>query len=328
MEARLVHFSAEDVNRLRESFKRLPEVAVFRDHAKLAAQVASYGIFREVGTVNDELARFIYDSTTARPIRRDSLVAEMIEWRGLFGVRISSRDSRRLELRAKGFYDLVHPRLSFNDDGSAHSLHIFPEIVESMARLEGVDLVLVKPWALNSIFGGFDPKKGYYQTNFWELENNDALRFADLTRQRRLAFLGTHDLIAHIAGLERAAWSRLQKNAGNVHAALSENFQIAAKTSFPALVLPYAIGVVLDDLAQPPSYDSRSHLAVLNELLAQLSRREITVDRPAVLLRFPESFRKLIELSRAPGAESEPDAVRSAVASMIDEISRASLVPA
>lgn len=312
---------------LRRRFSRLAETVSFRDEPKLCARIAAYGIQREVGTANDELARFIFNADTGTAVRPESLRAEFVDWKGLFGVHIFSADAKRIELRTKGFYDVVHPRWSVNSDGTLHSLFVFPEIVAEIARGQDLDLVVVKPWGLNSIFGGFDPAKGYYQTNFWELENNDVVRFADLTRMRKIAFLGTHDLIAHIAGANRMPWDDLVKIAQRVFDVLSAYFHDVKTPSVSALLLPYTVGVVLDDLAQPPSYGSESHLAVLNLLLREVATGTIPPDLRSWLTRFPRSFQSIIELSRTSGAHADPEKIRAVISTLVQEILSASLTP-
>ncbi len=320
MEPQVVQLSPEDVASLRAQFEALPELTSFRDMPELAARIAAYGMWREVGTVNDELARFIFDAATGEPVRRESLRAELVVWNELFGLRVTSNDTQRLELRAKSFYDVVHPTLASNGDGTLRALYVFPEIVERIARAEGVDLVLVKPWGVNSIFGGFDPSKGYYQTNFWEIENNDVLRFADLVRHGRLAFLGTHDLIAHIAGVERQAFDALKIVADRLYRVVDAYFG-KAKPSIAASIVPYTAVVVLDDLAQPPSYGSASHLQTLRALESELEAETIAADVPVLLTKFPPSFQKIIVASRTKDA---PD-VEALVGAMVQEIAAASL---
>lgn len=326
MGPKIIRFSSEEIALLRRRFEKLAEITSFEADIKLASRIASYGIFREIGTVNDELARFIFDAETAKPVRLESLKAELVEWNGLFGLRVSSTDSRRLELRTKGFYEVVHPDLSKNEDESLHSLSIFPEVINKIAQSEGVELVLVKSWGTNSIFGGFDPSKGYYQTNFWEIENNDALKFSDLVRQGKVAFMGTHDLVAHIAGIDRRHWPLLKTNAERVYQAIYSYFKTASKPSISALILPYTIGVVLDDLAQPPSYSSKNHIAVLDELLQKISKNEIPANLPTLLTQFPSSFQKIIDLSRTPNIEQKPYEVKVAINNLVQEILGASLV--
>jgi hypothetical protein len=82
----------------------------------------------------------------------------------------------------------------------------------------------------------------------------------------------------------------------------------------------------LDDLAQPPSYSSKSHIAVLDELLWKASRNEIPADLPTLLTQFPNSFQKIIDLSRTQNIEQRSTEVRAAIHDLVQEILKASLV--
>ena len=320
--------ASEEITNLRRRFLNLPEVTSFDFDVDLASQIASYGLYREIGTTNDELARFIYDANVSAPIRLNSIKKTLVKWHGLYGVKISSTDSTRLELRTRGFYDVVHPGLSYNSDGTLHSLYIFPKIINKISKQQGIELVIVKSWGKNSIFGGFDPAKGYYQTNFWEIENNDVLKFSNLTRKGQVAFLGTHDLIAHIAGIDGGHWPLLKQIASRVFESISSYFGSVKTPSVSSLILPYTIGVVLDDLAQPPSYGSRNHIAVLEKLLHRLYTNEIPANLRSVLTHFPDSFQTIINLSRQPGIENSPDTITTSINSLTKEILNASIVSA
>lgn len=72
MELKIVRISQEQVGLLRRWFEKLDEVTSFESDVELASKITNYGIFREVGTVNDELARFIFDVETAKSIRLES----------------------------------------------------------------------------------------------------------------------------------------------------------------------------------------------------------------------------------------------------------------
>jgi hypothetical protein len=325
MKAKVLQFSSEEVHLLRKRFAQLNEVTSFDSDIELAEQIASYGLFREIGTVNDELARFIFDVETAKPVPFESLKAELVQWRGLRGIRVFSTASQRLELRTKGFYDVIHPELSQNPDQTLHSLYIFPQIINKIAQSEGLELVLVKSWGQNSIFGGFDPAKGYYQTNFWEIENNDALKFSDLVRQGKIAFMGTHDLVAHIAGADQSHWPFLRKNAERVYQIINSYFKSVRTPHISALILPYTVGVILDDLAQPPSYSSSSHIAVLDELLLRITKNEIPAHLPTLLTQFPKSFQKIIDLSRTKDIEKKPYEIKATINALVLEILQSSL---
>ncbi len=320
---RVIRFSAEALDGLRRELADRPEVTPFTERPELAERLACVGIAREVGTPNDELARFIFDAESGRVVERSSLRSEFVEWRGNIGVRVWSVESSRLELRARWTEDFLHPTLSENADGTLRGLFIFPKLIAEVTALQGVALVIVKSWAMNSIFGGFDPAKEYYQTNFWELENNDSFLFAKLLRDDRLALIGTHDLIAHVAGVRRARWNLVRAQADRAHRAIEAFFAGGKSPTIASLILPYTIGVVLDDLAQPPSYGSASHGLVLEVLLEELERRRIPPGEPATLLRFPKPFERVIAASRNPASARNRPAVRALVGEMVVEIQNA-----
>ncbi len=320
-----IHFSAEKIESLRRNFIKLDRITKFEDDLPLTTTITCYGIMREIGGPNDELARFIFALDKNDFVDRSSMRAEMIQFRSLIGVRIWSTQSSRLEIRTPCFKDLLHPDFSYNDDGSIRQLVIFPEIISRLAKFQDVETVIVKDWAMNTIFGGFNSSKEFYQTNFWELENNDALLFSDLVRQRKIAFLGTHDLIAHICGIQSEKWDSLVTIGNKVFNALSEYFKNAKRPTILALILPYTIGVVLDDLAQPPTYDSKSHILCLKALIEQLETRVIAPDLPTLLTEFPSQFEQVIRLSRNPDVLKNPQIIKQSITKLVEEMLSSSL---
>lgn len=311
------NLSAEGYESLRSLLARQADTVTFAAEPGLASLVACLGIQREVGTINDEMARFVFDADTGLPIAPERLSAELVRYRGAFGVRIRARDCASLDLRFHGIRALLNPRFSFSADGRIRQFVIFPESVARIAQSQGVELVLVRPWALNTIFGGFDPSGHYYQTNFWELENNDSLRFARLIQNRTLPFLGTHDLVAHVAGVQDMAWPSLAAVAKRVGDTLEDYFGEIRVPTIASLVIPYTTGVVLDDLAQPPNYGAAGRLILIDELLRSIQARSVDPERPLKLLRFPSAYEKLIRLGRNLDSElvrtSAPGGVRELV---------------
>jgi hypothetical protein len=316
------HLASDEMSDLRKMLQGLPEIISFRDRPQFAASVTCIGIEREIGTHNDELARFIFSAEMQLAVPTDSLYSERIWHRGKMGLCIRSRVTSRMELRAKHIRYLLHPDLSFNTDGTLHSLVVIPELIAQITDLQGVELVIVKRWAMNTIFGGFDPRKEYYQANFWELENNDTLLFSELTKNRQIAFLGTHDLMAHIAGVSSAAVDVLTIQARGVNEALQSYFQSSVDhhTPIAAMIIPYTIGVVLDDLAQPPTYGSRSHEIVAEELLNILPGTKFLLHFQGILTKYPSTFEKVILISRSSLTEVDRPRVRRLVQELYLEI--------
>lgn len=295
---RKFQLTLEEIEILRRKLLQLPVVSPFSSDPKFAALLAALGIHQEVGTINDQLARFIYDADTGHGVPGDQIRSEMIEYRGHAGVRIWVEGHLRLNLKLNGIRELMHPTFSFNPDGTIRQCVFFPESITKIARLQGAELVLVREWALNTIFGGFDRSKQFYETNAWELVQNDALRYSGLLANKQIAFLGTHDLAAHIAGVERTAINNLQVLGSETRRRFEFYFGQMRRPSVYSLVMPYAAGVILDDLAQPRNYGAPGRLFVLEQIMAFLDRRIIDPVQPKLLMRFPNSYEKLIQLAR------------------------------
>lgn len=313
-------------NELYKKVQSLPQITSLSDDFSFSSLLTSYGILREVGSPNDEIARFLFDSKTNQVVPRESLQARLIKLGNAYGVEIESTASDSLEIKAYGVRELLHPEYSFNADGTTRSLVIFPEAAFKIAKLQEIDLVIVKRWALNTIFGGFDPQKEYYQTNFWELENNDTLLFAKLIKNRQLAFLGTHDFIAHVANSKSEYWENLSSLAARVEKLIEKLVSTTKEPTMASLILPYTAGVILDDLAQPPSYASHAHLIVLEEVLINIENQSIPGHLPCTLSKFPKAFERVISLSRATLInDAFKKEAKNVVVEMIEEI-KASIV--
>lgn len=290
--------SAKEIENLRGRLLQLPEVTPLLTEPKLASIIAALGIHQEIGTINDELARFIYDADTSEKIPIGRIRSELIEYHGYVGVRIWVDGHSRLDLKLNGIRELLHPTFSFNRDGTIQQCVFFPESIAKIAGLQGAELVLVRDWALNTIFGGFDRSKLFYETNAWELVQQDAVRYSRLLENRQIAFLGTHDLSAHISGILHTPIDELQTLGSRTRQRFENYFGQMKRPSVYSLVLPYAAGVILDDLAQPRNYGSPSRQFVLECIMDLLDRRVIDPTESKLLTRFPDGYEKLIQLAR------------------------------
>lgn len=303
-----------------------PEKISFLQGPRELLWIASLGIAREVGTVNDELSQFTYDAGNGERVSREKMRAEVIELQGHYGVRIWVQGCESIEVRVKGFPKLLHPEFSFDADGRINQLVFFPESIARVLALEGIELVFIREWAMNTIFGGFHPAEGFYQTNLWELVNNDSQRFARLVQERQLPLLGTHDLVAHIAGVQGSDWPALVEEARELRETLEAYFEGVENPHIASRILPYAAGVVLDDLAQPPNYGKPARRAVLKALLDGIRRSEIRPSQQKLLLRFPQAYEKIIHLSRSEDREEVKKTAESLVLQLEREIQAASFL--
>jgi hypothetical protein len=311
---------------LKARLSQLDDTFPFHHDPEFASTVAAVGMQREVGTHNDDIARFLFDHKSGELIDRKSLRVQLVRYRNNVGVKIWSTMTDAIEVRFKGFTEYINPQFSYDADGRLKQLVIFPQSVCQILALHGVEAVIVKPWAMNTIFGGFNPQDNFYQTNMWELANNDTVRFSELVAARQVPFLGTHDFIAHIVGTDGARWQTLAPRGDEVHKTLQHYFAGVMHPSLPALILPYVAGVLLDDLAQPPSYDDPTRSIPLRYVMDAISSREIAPNSKQVLTRFPTSFEKLIDLARLRPLVEVRESAKKLVDNLVAEIRQNSLI--
>jgi hypothetical protein len=318
--------SEDELQELRVWCDGTTEVVPFHLAPHTAAKIAALGMSREVGTQNDEMARFLFDRRTGDVVRRQSLHAELVTLGSAVGVRIWSEDSDDLEIRFRGVIEYINPKHSYGDDGRLKQIVVFPEAVAKILNMQQVTPVIVRPWARNTIFGGFDPATDYYQTNMWELSNNDTIRFSALVANRQVPFLGSHDFIAHIAGTDGERWPTLQRRGEMVHELLTRYFKGVDKPDVTSLVLPYVAGVLLDDLAQPSSYDDETRIVPLELVCEAIESMEIDPKSKHVLTKFPANFERLIDLARFQNADVVRQRAKEFVAKLATELRQTSLV--
>ena len=70
------------------------------------------------------------------------------------------------------------------------------------------------------------------------------------------------------------------------------------------------VGVVLDDLAQPPRYNSKSHIAFLKALIKQIEKRAIPLTLSSMLTEFPSQFEQVIQISRRADILKNPQIIK------------------
>ena len=317
---RVISFTAKDKEHLRSELLKQKSVFSILENPKLGVMLASLGVQQEVGTINDQLSRYLFDKITEKQIPTECLKSELIEYNGHIGVRIWADGFDSFDLRIRGLRALLNPKLSFDNDGNINQLVLFPESIAKINRLEKADLVIVKEWALNTIFGGFDPKKRFYETNSWELVENDALRYTQLLENRQIAFVGTHDLAAHISGLHDEALTELQALGATTRKRFAKYFGEMKKPSVCSLVLPYAAGVLLDDLAQPGNYGALGRRFAFDAAMDAIDSRQIDPTKPRFLTKFPDSYEVLITTARDLDSETVRMKVPSICQNLIDEL--------
>ena len=328
MNYKSIYISTEEKEILRGKFIKLPDVVPFSSDPKYFSRLAALGIHQEIGTIHDELSKFLFDAVSGVKIPAETLRSEMIEFRGYTGVRIWSEGFTRLDPRVRGLWTLLHPELSFDSSGHIYQCVFFPESIMKIAALDDTEIVSVKPWGLNTIFGGFDPSKTYYEGNMWEFINIDAVRYSRLLENRQIVFWGTHDLVSHIAGVKKSAWPELQARGKNARILFEAYFNENRNPVPYALVLPYALGMLLDDLAQPMNYESESRRYIVDLLMTEIRAKRIKANVSPFLLKYPPSIESLILLARSDDVKKTREIAKDTLNQVLNELHQFSLLAA
>ncbi len=320
MSYKSLRVSPEDKEVLRTRLSKTPEVTSFSADPKFFSLVAALGIHQEIGTIHDEFSTFLFDQRSGKRIPREKLRSELIDYQEFAGVRIWADGFDSLDPRVRGMRTLLHPEFSYNERGEIHQCVFFPEIIAKIAATEGAEIVSVRPWGFNTVFGGFDPSKSYYKGNIGGFVNLDAIRYSGLLENRQIVFWGTHDLVSHIAGIKRSAWPELEARGKAARILFEEYFAGVSRPVPFALVLPYALGMLLDDLAQPMNYESESRRHVVDLLMEAIRARRIMPNSERYLLKYPPSIEKLIVLARADDIQNTREKAERLISELVSEL--------
>lgn len=279
-----------------------------------ASFVMSSTIALEIGGPNDNLARHTVSGSTGAKLKRGDLQAEVIERDDAFGVRIWSPSHSSIELRHRGLSKLC--------EISSSEIRLFPVPIAKKLEQAGIEPVLVKDWLFGTPLSDFNPHVSDYRSQMAELLNNDAFVYSTLILQKRMVFQTLHDVIEHATEASGAGWEKARKTASEVQSIFSEYFGVRGRGNIPSHILPFVIGVLVDDLVQSPFYGCPGRTAVIGELLGCLKRLEIDPQSPRVLKEFPSSIEMVLMMARKPGVENEPGLIVETVERLVKDLYR------
>ena len=292
-----------------------PESGRFSENAAFGSLLALSGVSREIGGPSDELSRLLIC-----PESKETLSGEL-NWQLQFvqncpAICISRKNKRRIILDHPTLGHYLHPNLGGRYELSFEQIIIVPEWIRMILSSENIYLAYNRQWADFSVLAktlplGLAKSKSIYTTNLWEMENLDVLRLLNHLKSRELAFLGTHDLVAHLAGATGEAMDGLEMLSKKA-LPIIESFSEGRDKKDLTLLVPYLFGVLLDDLAQPMFYGESNRLFAL-EMLLSLMRQW----RPKPFHRqdfIPSYFAKIIECCR------DPDCAKASIKGLIDSI--------
>ena len=302
-----IKLSHEEVARIARG---RPEVSLFQTDAQASALLVSYAMLRELGGVNDRLASRVVDASIGKTVPPATLNGELVSGACGPGFKVTSTIAKRLEVRVPGFSAFVRNC----EDGVA----IFPALAARELARQGLEAVIVKSWLLTTTFSKEDPKTRLFKDEMRELIENDAYLYSELIARKRVVLQGSHDLVDHAAAARADGWIAAAGVASKVAQKLSVYFAGARKGNIASHLIPFALGVLLDELAQSAHYGSGPRILAIEALLAALENSDIRPDDAVALRDFPTSIDEVTAAARS--GNGDLSAVRASVTRYASEI--------
>lgn len=251
-----------------------------------------YILSQEIGGPNDDLPRFIYDVDQQQKIDRKNLNTQV----GMFEdntspcVRITCLGSSRLSITIPDLQKVV----TCND----HELIISPSAIAAYVRLQGLEPVFVKAWVQQTAFSTFNLKTDRLNGQLWVLRNNDSFLYSQLVSKRQVVFQSMHDIVGHIAGIKNDGFVFASEVASLIFNKLKIYFEKKDRGNLPSHLIPFLIGLLLDELTQKPFYFSTTRTLAIKELLNSFDEYYINPQEHLILKGFPKQITEILEMVR------------------------------
>jgi hypothetical protein len=282
----------------------------FLENPRWSSFLVTQALNLEIGGPNDNLATHIRDAATGSKIEKADFTSEIVESNGLIGLRVTHRLQVPIRLTHAGLSEIA-----CTDD---LSITFFPERIAKGLAENGIEPVLVRDWLVSCSFSDFNPWTTDYRAQMSELINNDAFLYSKLVSNRQMVFQSLHDIIQHSTHARSEGWVVAQQVASEIVETFDSYFGRCEKGNIPSHILPFIVGILLDDLTQSQWYGSPERINAINELLKQISKLEIDPASPKVLTRLPECIEQVFRLARAPTTSSE--SMSKQINQLVDEL--------
>lgn len=265
-----------------------PDVFEF-DEDNYSSLLLAYILLREIGSPNDSLSTYIYIRDSKQKIDKRDLT-----------VSIDDTDTQNVTLT------LMHSQsigllLSYLNEVMTccdNKIYIQPQQIAKYLRAKKLIPVLVKPWIIQSIFSEFDVRTMAVNDQLWILRNNDIYLYSKMVANHQVIVQSTHDIVGHIAGIDKAGADYAAEIASDIHQKLHAYFGVRGRGNFPSHLLPFMIGLLLDDLTQPPNFHSEKHVQSIRAFLSAMDELDIDPQSPLVLMGFPARINLILQAIR------------------------------
>ncbi|MES2855430.1 MAG: hypothetical protein V4692_06195 [Bdellovibrionota bacterium] len=283
-----------------------PEIFSVKSDPLLSSLIFCLGVSFEIGRPGwDRLSETLGKLESSPTAGRNPWNSEIVTLGGKIGLRLWIPGFEEFQPMHVDFKDILHPA-SLDANGRLSQIVIFPEDVAANYARRGFELVIVRDWVLNSGLSTRDSALNYLVTNRWEAETNSARLQTKLMSNRQVAFSGTHDLADHLLASDIEGFAASEEMYRRI-AETYENVFSNGSSGNSCLIASYLVGLLLDDLAQPKWYRSRSHMHVLSKAVALVETFSERFAEETGELELPPSFNPLIELIRLQDTTQEGD---------------------
>ena len=274
-------------SKLQTMLSQKGEIIKFSTDPALSALCASLGLKSEFGSKSrDRIYPFLGFSD--EPINWHS---EIVEDKGDIGVVFNPVSQIKITPRHPDLRYILDSQ-SFDSAGNLSRIVIFPRRVAETYKEKGLEVIVVKNWFTSSFF---QEKVNYLVANQWELHNDTGLMQAKMLDSGQLAFSGTHDIVDHLIGFDKELYT---KSVGISKEVCLDFENQNTRNHFFNKCLLYAIGVFLDDIAQPVWYESSAHIWVIEKLIEAKKEHNLTADINDKTKKLPQSFHNFVKCVR------------------------------
>lgn len=316
---KLIKLTNKDVYELKAWLYQQEDIISFFHNLQKSTLIVSHTIQQEIGGINDNLVRYLYEVDTEKKIERINLQSALCEYDGMIGVKVTNINSVAMRITLPGFTEFTR----FIPGGFV----ILPELAADYLNRKNIEPVIVTRWLMQTTFSSFNPKTDFYQDQMWILEENHALVYSELVAKSKIILQGIHDLADHAANATLSGWKKAIPIAEEVYSRLSNYFYPYQQGNIPSHLISFAIGAILDELVQVSYYGSVGRITAIQALLAKLNKAEINPHALLALNDFPVSVDHVIAMAAKMKTKNDVTIIYEAVDRYYEDILNLTYVP-
>ncbi|OGT56409.1 MAG: hypothetical protein A3F14_06325 [Gammaproteobacteria bacterium RIFCSPHIGHO2_12_FULL_43_28] len=314
-----IELTNKDVYDLKAWLCQQEDIISFFHNLQQSTLIVSHTIQQEIGGINDNLARYLYEADTEKKIERVNLHSALCEYDGMIGVSVTNKNSADIRITLPGFNEFTR----FIPGGFV----ILPALAAAYLVRENIEPVLVKRWLMQTTFSPFNPKTDLYQDQLWVLSENHALIYSERIASCQIVLQGIHDMADHAANAKISGWKKAIPIATEMCYQLTNYFHPYQQGNIPSHLISFAAGTILDELVQVSYYGSMGRITTIQALLAKLNKTEINPHAVLALKDFPVSVDHVIAVAAKIKTKQDIPSIYAAVDGYYEDILNLTYMP-